>query len=361
MADKECTVFIVDVGQSMGEKRHGRDKTDLDWSLEYVWDKLGTIIQTNRKTLFTSVMGLRTDGTDHNGPEEEEYDNISVFKHPSQMLMPDVRNLTERLKLSNTDYGDAISAIIVAMDIITTQCKALKYKKQIVLSTNCTGNVDADQLEGIASRLKELNIELLILGVDLDDAEYGFKEEDKDETKRQNEETLKRLASQCDGTIGTLKQAIEEIRVPRIYIPNTTASFKGMLSLGDSETYETAMEINVERYAKIMVKAATSAKKVVTIVEDPAESVGASRDLPGDGQQQTNGDTSLVHMNRTYAVKDGNATDGKRDVDENSLAKGYEYGREIVAIDPSDEAAIQMETIAGISIIGFVPRENVSV
>jgi ATP-dependent DNA helicase 2 subunit 2 len=40
MAGKEATVYIVDLGQSMGKKRHGRDETDLDWALEYVWDKI---------------------------------------------------------------------------------------------------------------------------------------------------------------------------------------------------------------------------------------------------------------------------------------------------------------------------------
>jgi ATP-dependent DNA helicase 2 subunit 2 len=40
MAGKEATVYIVDLGQSMGKKRHGRDDTDLDWALEYVWDKI---------------------------------------------------------------------------------------------------------------------------------------------------------------------------------------------------------------------------------------------------------------------------------------------------------------------------------
>jgi hypothetical protein len=40
MAGKEATIYIVDLGKSMGEKRHGRDQTDLDWALEYVWDKI---------------------------------------------------------------------------------------------------------------------------------------------------------------------------------------------------------------------------------------------------------------------------------------------------------------------------------
>ena len=40
MAGKEATAYILDLGRSMGEKRHGREITDLDWALEYVWDKI---------------------------------------------------------------------------------------------------------------------------------------------------------------------------------------------------------------------------------------------------------------------------------------------------------------------------------
>lgn len=40
MAGKEATVYLLDLGKSMGEKRHGRDQNDLDWALEYVWDKI---------------------------------------------------------------------------------------------------------------------------------------------------------------------------------------------------------------------------------------------------------------------------------------------------------------------------------
>lgn len=44
MAGKESTVYIVDLGQSMGKRRHGRDHTDLDWALNYVWDKITTTV-----------------------------------------------------------------------------------------------------------------------------------------------------------------------------------------------------------------------------------------------------------------------------------------------------------------------------
>lgn len=40
MAGKEAVVYVVDVGESMGSVKHGRDQTDLEWSLRYVWDKI---------------------------------------------------------------------------------------------------------------------------------------------------------------------------------------------------------------------------------------------------------------------------------------------------------------------------------
>jgi len=44
MAQKEATVYIVDLGESMGEKRNGREISDLDWALTYVWDKITTTV-----------------------------------------------------------------------------------------------------------------------------------------------------------------------------------------------------------------------------------------------------------------------------------------------------------------------------
>lgn len=44
MADKEATVYIVDVGLSMGRKHNGRKQSDLDWAMEYVWDKITSTV-----------------------------------------------------------------------------------------------------------------------------------------------------------------------------------------------------------------------------------------------------------------------------------------------------------------------------
>ncbi len=44
MADKEATVYIVDVGASMAQKRLGRDESDLEWAMLYVWDRITSTV-----------------------------------------------------------------------------------------------------------------------------------------------------------------------------------------------------------------------------------------------------------------------------------------------------------------------------
>lgn len=54
MADKEATVYIVDVGRSMGEMNNGREQSDLDWAMLYVWDRITTTVWelTTRLSLY---------------------------------------------------------------------------------------------------------------------------------------------------------------------------------------------------------------------------------------------------------------------------------------------------------------------
>lgn len=46
MADKEATVYIVDMGRTMGEKHNGRKESDLDWAMNYVWEKITSTVGT---------------------------------------------------------------------------------------------------------------------------------------------------------------------------------------------------------------------------------------------------------------------------------------------------------------------------
>ena len=77
----------------------------------------------------------------------------------------------------------AISAIVLAIHNIEVFCKKLKYRRQIILITNGEGSLDTDDRGEIIEKLQNEKIDLTVLGVDFDDEDFGFKEEDKADTK----------------------------------------------------------------------------------------------------------------------------------------------------------------------------------
>ncbi|KAF2486453.1 SPOC like C-terminal domain-containing protein [Neohortaea acidophila] len=353
MAQKEATVYIVDCGRSMGEHAHGRKQSNLDWALEYVWDKITATVATGRKTTLAGVVGLRTDGTDNSMSHDEDYEHITVFQELSQLLMPNLKKLSKDLVVSRTKTGDAISALVVAIQMIATTCKKLQYIRKIVLITDARAFVQADGLSSITKKIKDDNIELIVLGVDFDDLEYGFKEEGKDATKAENEEVLRTLCEDCGGVFGTLAQAIEEMSMPRVKSTRPVPSYKGLLTLGNPQTFDTALSINVERYPKVMQAKPPTASRFV-VRGDMTTSQAAT-----DASSATlNGDDGLaaVKSARTYQVEDEEAPGGKRDVEFDELSKGYEYGRTAVHISESDRNVTTYETTASMDIVGFVDR-----
>lgn len=163
MADKEATIFVLDLGASMAEKHSGRDESNLDWSMRYVWDKITDIVAANRKTLCVGVVGLRTDETENKLQDDDGYEHISVIQDLSNITMSGLRSLQSAIKPSQTLAGDAISAIVVAIDLIDTFTKKLKWARKIVLVTDGQGEMDADDIGDIAKKMNDSNIQLTIL------------------------------------------------------------------------------------------------------------------------------------------------------------------------------------------------------
>ncbi|KAM7202081.1 ATP-dependent DNA helicase, partial [Naviculisporaceae sp. PSN 640] len=357
MADKEATVYIIDVGESMADCHNGRDESDLDWSMRYIWDKLSTTVAASRKTWTVGVLGLNTRKTDNDLASEglDGYENISVLQEIGPMSMTSLKELKSKIKPSRSTGGDAISAIVVAQGMIDKFTKKLKYNRKIVLVTNAETPFDDDSLEDVASKLNESNIELVIIGIDFDDAEYGFKEEDKSSVKRRNEEALEKLISQCNHAVyGTMAQAVEELSVPRIKHVRPFKSYDGTLTLGDPAKYPSALSIQVERYFKTKRAAVPSASTVV-IKQEPAGPSQSTQTLDEEDVEMGGTEFSGVKQMRSYKVNDPDAPGGKKDVDMDDLAKGYQYGSTVVPFSESDLNVTKLETKKSFTILGFVP------
>ncbi|PSN67954.1 ATP-dependent DNA helicase-like protein II [Corynespora cassiicola Philippines] len=365
MAQKEATVYIVDLGRSMGERRHGRDKTNLEWALDYVWDKITTTVSTGRKTALMGVVGFRTDETDLNGvmQDDEGYSNISVFELPKQFLLSDIRNLSEKLKPSSTNTGDLMSAIAIAIQMIdmATNNKAgkpLKFDRRINIITDGQGYMDIQDLDDITGKLRspDAPFEITLLGVDFDDPDSGYKEEDKDSQKAENEKILREWVESCDGNYGTLSEAIEQLAIPRIKSTKPVPSYRGMLTLGGLQDYDATISIDVERYPCTMIaKPPTSSSFVVRAegagVPTQSTTTVAAED-PSDEQ------LAAVRNQRIYQIDDPDNPGNKKDVEADELERGFEYGRTAVHISESDANVVKLETTQSLEIIGFIPEEK---
>ncbi|KAF7551605.1 hypothetical protein G7046_g7676 [Stylonectria norvegica] len=352
MADKEATVFILDLGSSMAEIHSSRSESDLDWSMRYVWDKITDIVSASRKTLCVGVVGLRTDETSNKLEDDDGYENISVLQELGPMTMSSLRDLQTMIKPSGSLTGDAISAIVIAVDMIDTFTKKLKFNRKIVLITDGQGPIDGDDISEITKKINDSNIQLTILGVDFDDPEYGFKEEDKPEQKAENEKVLKTLVDDCqNGVFASIGEAIDEIDTPRVKSVKPYKTYDGSLTLGDPETFPAALNINVERYFKTHQAKPLAASTVVV----KSEQVGSQSTQTIEGEEMEGVEFSAVKQARSYKVNDPDAPGGKRDVEFEALAKGFEYGRTAVHISESEHNITKIETKKSFSIIGFIP------
>ena len=163
MAEKEATVFILDLGSTMAQTHSGRSESDLDWGMQYVWDKITDIVAASRKTLCVGVVGLRTDETSNKLDADDGYENISVLQELGPMSMSSLRNLQATIKPSSTSTGDAVSAIVVAVEMMDSFTKKLKWNRKIVLVTDGLGPVDADDIGHISKKMNDSNIQLTVL------------------------------------------------------------------------------------------------------------------------------------------------------------------------------------------------------
>ena len=184
-----------------------------------------------------------------------------------------------------------------------------------------------------------------------------------------NETTLRALVEDCEGVFGTMQQAIEELGIPRLKTTRPVPSYKGQLTLGNPEQYDSALCIDVERYPRVMLRRPLAASQYVQrsdlsnghVSTQSSATMMPDADgadpgpIPADGNSLT-----TVRNARTYQILDEEAPGGKRDVSRDDLAKGYEYGRTAVHISESDLNVTKLETQPGLEIIGFIPWSTVS-
>jgi ATP-dependent DNA helicase 2 subunit 2 len=83
-----------------------------------------------------------------------------------------------------------LSALAVAVHMIDTATKGakgnpLKYDRRVIIVTDGRGPMDTADLEQMTAKIKDADapFEIVLLGVDFDDPDVGYKEEGKEPQK----------------------------------------------------------------------------------------------------------------------------------------------------------------------------------
>lgn len=83
-----------------------------------------------------------------------------------------------------------LSALAVGIQMIDSATQGakgnpLKYDRRIIVVTDGRGELDTEDLDQITMKIKDIAapIEVVLLGIDFDDADSGFKEENKEPKK----------------------------------------------------------------------------------------------------------------------------------------------------------------------------------
>ncbi|KAH8120739.1 SPOC domain-like protein [Phellopilus nigrolimitatus] len=371
------TMFLIDVSPSMAKLRtveiqdgpqgetSSVEMTNLQWSLQFVLLKIQEMIYHGRKTEQCGVVLFGTEGTDNIiSNRSGGYDNVTEFIPIAQ---PNAATLAKIQALQpSTVNGDPVDAIIVGIE---TQDKYLGKKKtwtrRMVLLTDGENPIEVEDWELTVKKMNDLQIITSIIGIDFDDEEFGFEEEDKSNIKRENEKFYHRFASSLKedyGIVGTAAFALQECVRPDVKMTKS-ALIGTTLRLGDIDVRaEEAVELPVKMSKCTALVRPASMKKFAKRVETAEEQT--LRDVDDD-ESRKDVYAQLAMQTEYFVSKDENADDekdededegkqgedGAEKVDKEQLIRGFKYGASYAPCP--DGQFPRLSTRKGIDICGF--------
>ncbi|KAJ7924419.1 SPOC like C-terminal domain-containing protein [Mycena leptocephala] len=257
-------MFVVDIGPSMAKIRtHDpegneliQDITNLQWGLQFVKLKIQEMIFNGRKTDQCGIIVFGADKTRNilNKRMKGGYERVLEYIPIAQPNSGTLAKL-DALEPSD-DAGDPLDAIIVAIETQDTYLASKKtWTRKLVLVTDGENPIEVEDLPETINRIKALDIAVTIVGIDFDDEEFPYTEEDKSHVKAENETFYKSFIdgilndddiASGSGVLGTCALALRETMRPDIKLTKSTL-MGTTLRLGDPDSRpEEAMEINIK-------------------------------------------------------------------------------------------------------------------
>ncbi|KAG1777312.1 SPOC like C-terminal domain-containing protein [Suillus placidus] len=349
-----------------GEQRI-TEMTNLEWALQFVKLKIQEMIFNGRKTDQCGVILFGSEETDNIIHEKNGgYQHVSEYipiTHPSSTTLAKLDALQP-----SEHSGDPIDALIVGIETQDIYLnKRRTWTRKIVIVTDGQSPMEIEDWEATVKKMNANAISLTVIGVDFDDDEFPFHEEDKSTIKVENEAFYHKLTSALDnGLVGTCVFALQEIARPDM--KQTKSALMGtVLRLGD-------VDVRPEEAIEILVKAS----KCTTLARPKSWKKFGRREKTNDQMQVDEEEDMTVFaqlkMRSEYYIdhstKEGEeqdkmntGSDDEEDNDKNlemvqkeQLIRGFKYGSTYA---PCPEGQFRrLNTRKGIDICGFFHAKN---
>ncbi|KAG1738615.1 SPOC domain-like protein [Suillus paluster] len=370
------TMFLIDVSPSMaatrtvelpptpsGEERT-TEMTNLEWALQFVKLKIQEMIFNGRKTDQCGVILFGSEETDNLVHEKNGgYNHVTEFIPIAQPNASTLAKL-DALQPSETS-GDPIDALIVGIETQNTYLeKKRTWTRKIVIITDGQSPMEIEDWEATVKKMNALNIALTVIGIDFDDDEFPFHEENKSSIKVENEAFYHKLTASLDnGLVGTCVFALQEIARPDIKQAKS-ALLGTVLRLGDVDVRpEEAIEIPVKASKCTALARPKSWKKFSQREKtDDQMEVDEEEDKVVFAQLKTRTEYYIDHSTQEGEEQD-TGSDDEEDKDKNlekvekeQLIRGFKYGSTYAPCP--DGQFPRLNTRKGIDICGFFPAKN---
>ncbi|EPQ27792.1 uncharacterized protein PFL1_04537 [Pseudozyma flocculosa PF-1] len=406
------TIFVVDISASMGSARTVYEKvfkpysgvevkerktTDLQWVCEFISARIVEIILRGLKTTKVALITYgspRTNNTvvDHGGYSEgyDGIDEIFRLNVPTLDTLDLVQSLRAVGENDRAPPADPLAALVDAIQLSTCpdrggikESQKSTWTRMIYLITDGKSNFSWLGSDDIKGKIKTEHINVRVLGVDFDDEDVGFVEENKDATKRANEGFWHDFLAGIDtGLIATAQDAIEQASLPNVQLTSPSPS-KSTLSFGDPKDLASkeAIAIPIAMYKMTEPQRPMTQSKISKLAQ---ESAGAriEREMqetrmqelvpsstPALAKGEADDEPAPVPSYRAETRRDhfllediGRVEKGKgqtaQPLPEESVAKftrAWKLGASLIPVP--DEAFGQMDTMPGLEILHFVKSE----
>ncbi|KAH9938974.1 SPOC domain-like protein [Epithele typhae] len=381
-------MFLVDVSSSMDKIRRVEvpgpqgpviiEMTNLMWSLQYVMLKIqemvGRTVHLPTKPAATIFNGRKTDQCGVILFGTEGTNNIinaehGGYEHVTELIPVQQPNHSTLSKLAALEassvVGDPIDALIVGIEV---QDRVLEKKRtwtrKIVLLTDGESPMEVEDWQATVEKMNGLSTGLTVVGIDFDDDDLPFHEEDKSNIKKENESFYKEFTEALQqGVVGNCDYALSEISRPDVKQVKS-AMLSTVLRIGDTEARdEEAIEIQIKTSKATALARPKSWKRFARrkpMKEEDEDAMDEDEPMSTFAQLRMRTDYILDRDKgeKPEAVKSEENED-EMDlavIPKEELVRGYKYG---ASFAPAPDGGFpRLETRKGIDICGFFQQKN---